>query len=130
MTDKKTERYDDLANRFGHEVAERVVAEEYKDQVDLSNHSGIRELREWGEAQREQARLEQEAREQKRQQALEAQAAEEMRATKARMKERYVRAGGDRETFEKEAWPKLKGEILHKKTLETEETYSSVRNVF
>src|SRR5919202_2547308 len=127
MTDKKAERYDDLANRFGTEAAQRIVDAEFAEELDLENHEGIQQLKAWREDKNEQKRMEQQQREKERQQALEAQAQEELRATKARMKERYVKAGGSPEEFEQRAWSKLREEVLHKKALEAEETYSAIR---
>src|ERR687886_351489 len=85
MTDKKAERYDDLANRFGTEAAQRIVDAEFAEELDLENHEGIQQLKAWREDKNEQKRMEQQQREKERQQALAAQAREELRATKARM---------------------------------------------
>jgi hypothetical protein len=77
---------------------------------------GVRELREWGETQREQQRLEQQQREEDRQEALRVQAQEEMRGLEARMKERYLRAGGTAEEWP-QAWPSIKAQILEERAL-------------
>lgn len=95
----------------------------------IEAHPGVRELTEWGKAQREQKRLEQQQREEERQKALEAQAAEEMRSVKARLRERYLAAGGDAEGFER-AWPGMRDKVLEERTLAESDHYSAVRNAF
>jgi molybdopterin converting factor small subunit len=90
---------------------------------------GVRELTEWGKAQREQKRLEQQQRQQERQRTLEAQAAEEMRSLKARLREQYLAAGGDAEGFER-AWPGMRDKVLEERTLAPEDYYNAARSAF
>ena len=129
MTDKKAERYQDLANRFGPAAARRIVDAEFAEELDLENHEGIQQLREWREAKREQKRLEQEAREQERQEALRAKASAEMRALESRKREQYLRAGGTPEEWH-EVWPSIRNRILEQRTLAPEDYYNAAQNAF
>ena len=129
MTDKKAERYEDLANRFGPAAARRIVDAEFAEELDLENHEGVQQLREWREGKKEQKRLVQQQRERERQEALRTQAEEEMRALEARKREQYLRAGGTAEEWP-EAWPSIRSKILEQRVLAEEDYYNAAQNAF
>jgi hypothetical protein len=90
---------------------------------------GVQALKEWDAAQKEQKRLERQQQEAERQEALRAQAAETMNATKFRMRERYIKAGGNPEEFETMAWPNLKQQLLEERVLaEPGDHYNAIGN--
>ena len=129
MTDKKAERYDDLANRFGTEAAQRIVDAEFAEELDLENHEGIQQLKAWREDKNEQKRMEQQQRDQRRQEQQRARGAEELKALETRLREKFLRAGGTPEEWP-EAWPSIRNRILEERTLAPEDYYDTAQNAF
>jgi len=111
------------------EAAAERRRQERLEQMDLENNPGVKALREWGEAQKEQRRLEQQQREEAAKEYLQDRAQEELRGVEQPMREQYVAGGGTALGWER-AWPGIREDLLQQRAKTTPDHYSAVRSAF